>query len=250
MIRRPGLSLIKTVAETLRRERAPGPWPALSLSYQDVIATDEELADLFGAAAKRLPIRPDSAEVLRWHKCGAINDKVPDWHELLRHLGFDPTSTDLLPARGCEAFLDLNHGIPPRYAEAYMLVIDNVAHHCFDAAQALRNIVRMPRVGGFVLHVTPLAIINHGFYCLSPTLFHDFYTANGYETVAHLRFDTTRTGTAGEVSEIGDPTYRIADASLNSMQLYLARRTGLVRPTRIPTQTKFQNHPKSLRAPS
>lgn len=244
MIRQPGLALLKQMSRTLQGEDCPSPWPFLSLSYQDVVATDAELVAELGDAALALPIRPDSKLITDWHKCEAITTKIPDWHELLRMLRFDPLSVDIVNARGCEQLMDLNMPVVPRHYEQYACVLDNVAHHCFDVVQALKNIVAMPRIGGFVLHVTPLGMINHGFYSISPTLLHDVYTNNGYEVISHTGYVVNRTGEPCAPVEI-DPTRRMKKVPDDAMQLFLARRRGVRRPFCYPVQSKFARHPNS-----
>lgn len=244
MIRQPGLAALKRVADALHHARAAQPWLFLSLSYQDVVATDAELAAVLGDAALELPVRPDSKEIVDWHKCPEITTKIRDWHELLRLLRFDPLSVDLVPARGCEQFLDLNQPPNPHHLGRYACVLDNVAHHCFDVGRALRSIAAMVRLGGYVLHVTPLNMVNHGFYTLNPTLLHDFYTANGYTVVEHVYYDVTRDGSPCVVHDV-DPTRRMRGVPDNATQLFLTRRDAEVRPGVTPVQSKFVKHPES-----
>jgi hypothetical protein len=46
----------------------------------------------------------------------------------------------------------------------------------------MRSIWKMLRVGGRVIHCCPAAnYVDHGFYCVSPTFFWDFYTTNHFE---------------------------------------------------------------------
>jgi hypothetical protein len=66
----------------------------------------------------------------------------------------------------------------------YDYVLDvGTLEHCFNIAQALVNMASLAKVGGFIFHENPFNWGNHGFYNLSPTLFHDFYTDNGFELV-------------------------------------------------------------------
>jgi hypothetical protein len=248
MIRKYGLELVKRVSQELGAANVSGPWRCLSLSYQDVIATPDELVELLGeSVAAALPMRPDSARIAEWHKAKDLTgDRIPDWHELLRVFNFDPESVDLRPSRGCESFMDLNHQVRPSYHDRYALVVDNVVHHCFDPAQALRSIVRMPHVGGYVLHITPLVQVNHGFYCLSPTLFHDFYTRNGYEVLAHRWYDIDSYRRLGPPRDMEAATRRMRSMSADSVQLFLARRVEARNVVLIPVQDKFARHPDSL----
>ncbi|MFH1139483.1 MAG: hypothetical protein V1816_25655 [Pseudomonadota bacterium] len=52
--------------------------------------------------------------------------------------------------------------------------------HVFDIRMVFENILAMLKTGGLVFHLSPLNLINHGFYNFSPTLFHYVYRANGF----------------------------------------------------------------------
>ena len=61
------------------------------------------------------------------------------------------------------------------------LIIDpGTTEHCFNIAQAMKNIAEMTKVGGLIFHQIPGAYLNHGFYSVSPTFFLDFYSKNGF----------------------------------------------------------------------
>ena len=50
------------------------------------------------------------------------------------------------------------------------------------------NISKLLKVNGIVSHLSPCSsYLNHGYYCISPQLFYDFYKNKGYEI---LRFNT------------------------------------------------------------
>ncbi len=248
MIRRPGLDLIEMAGNVLAAEGRARPWLALSLSCQDAVATEGDYRDLLGDAGyEAMTWRHDSQAIVRWHKCEHITTRIPDWHALLGQLGFHARSTDLVRARGCEEFLDLNNPhLEPRFIEAFDLVVDNAAHHCAGISTAIRNIMHMPRRGGFVLHITPLVAVNHGFYSISPTLFHDLYTRDrGYSVLRHVWYHHDPHDPACVVQPV-DPVLRMKDVSTNSVQLVLARRDRVVSKFRWPMQTKFVLRPDSL----
>jgi hypothetical protein len=53
--------------------------------------------------------------------------------------------------------------------------------HVFNIGNAIRNAVGMVKVGGRAIFLSPAAgYMDHGFYTLSPGLFFDFFTANGW----------------------------------------------------------------------
>jgi SAM-dependent methyltransferase len=76
---------------------------------------------------------------------------------------------------------DLNLPVPDSLCRPYSLILDGgTIEHIFDVRQVLANIVQMLKPGGCVVHISSYSI-DHGFYGLSPCLFHDFYSANGFE---------------------------------------------------------------------
>lgn len=53
--------------------------------------------------------------------------------------------------------------------------------HCFNPPQVMMNAVALAKAGGIVIHHVPTNNwVDHGFYQFSPTLFFDFYGANGF----------------------------------------------------------------------
>jgi SAM-dependent methyltransferase len=102
---------------------------------------------------------------------------------LFRLLGFEAVeSIDVYDAESPTHILDLNQPAPASLHERFDLVYDGgTLEHCFSPAAALGNAARLARAGGRVIHHVPLNNwIDHGFYQFSPTLFFDFYEANGF----------------------------------------------------------------------
>jgi hypothetical protein len=69
--------------------------------------------------------------------------------------------------------------------ETFDVVINHgTAEHIFNIAQVFRTIHYRCEVGGLMVHDAPFTgWIDHGFYCLHPTLFYDLAMANCYEVV-------------------------------------------------------------------
>ena len=65
----------------------------------------------------------------------------------------------------------------------YDLLVDGgTMEHCFNIKEVLSNSVRLLKLGGYVHLINPTSgCIDHGFYQFSPTLFLDFFSANGFE---------------------------------------------------------------------
>ena len=78
--------------------------------------------------------------------------------------------------------IDLNEDIPKEFHNSYDWLIDSgTMYCCFDVATVFKNITKMVKVGGFVLHTGNLSgFYGRGFYSLSPSLFIEFYEQNGF----------------------------------------------------------------------
>jgi len=99
-------------------------------------------------------------------------------------LGFARTETLDVNERA-SLTVDLNRDVPEELVEAFDCLIDaGVLFWCFDPAAALRNILRMVRPGGTIVHIT--AVSGHygrGYYNIHPLLLEDFYLSNGCQFV-------------------------------------------------------------------
>jgi hypothetical protein len=158
------------------------------LGYPDVLVSAEQAQQYLGAeVAARLAYRPDSASIIAWHALQAQLDRVIDAQSLFDAMGMRLTVVDLVASRGGERIVDLNEPLPSDLADAFDIVLDaGTMEHCFNVGQAVRNILAMARVGGFVIHMNPMTMINHGFFNFSPTFYHDFYGQNGHELMAPI----------------------------------------------------------------
>ena len=77
---------------------------------------------------------------------------------------------------------DMNLRMPDSFSE-YDTVLDfGTIEHIFDVAQALRNIARLCKVNGQILHMSPANnFCGHGFWQISPELFFSLYSVeNGF----------------------------------------------------------------------
>jgi hypothetical protein len=108
---------------------------------------------------------------------------------LFRGLGFEAVeSIDVYDAEGPTHVLDLNRPVPAALHGGYDLVYDGgTTEHCFNVPEVLSNALRLAKEGGRIIHHLPMNNwIDHGFYQFSPTLFFDFYGANGCERMSLL----------------------------------------------------------------
>ncbi|HKP24300.1 MAG TPA: hypothetical protein VJV39_10565 [Dongiaceae bacterium] len=158
------------------------------LGYPDVLVSAEQAQQYLGAElAARLAYRPDSASIIAWHALEAHLDRVIDAQSLFDVMGMRLTVVDLVASRGGERIVDLNEPLPSDLVDAFDIVLDaGTMEHCFNVGQAVRNILAMAKVGGFVIHMNPMTMINHGFFNFSPTFYHDFYGQNGHQLIAPI----------------------------------------------------------------
>lgn len=99
-------------------------------------------------------------------------------------LGFARTET-LDVNEKASLTVDLHQDVPDDLVEAFDCLIDaGVLFWCFDPASALRNILRMVRPDGLIVHIT--AVSGHygrGYYNIHPLVLEDFYLSNRCEFV-------------------------------------------------------------------
>lgn len=142
----------------------------LSLGYPDLMATPEQIEKLFGYKPTRF------TKAHEWHK---VDFQMPETFELFEHIGAKLTVVDFAKVTGKEVIADLNH---PHDLGKFDLVIDpGTVEHCFNVGQAILNAANAVKVGGAIMHLSPMTMMNHGFYNICPTLYHDFYIQNGWE---------------------------------------------------------------------
>jgi hypothetical protein len=169
----------------LLQEGSIRPWQgsALTLGRQDTsfgAAEFNEMAKRFTTPAYRPSV--------------SGQDAIIDDRRLFEGLGFSELrALDLDSYEGADIIHDLNDAGPPEDCRRrFDLVLDGgTLEHVFDIFSGLRATCEMVRFGGRVVHISPLSnCVDHGFYSFSPTLFADFYSANGWAVrrIAIARF--------------------------------------------------------------
>ena len=142
----------------------------LSLGYPDLLVKASDIERLFGYKPEKLNTRNQ-----KWH---GLSEPSPDTFELFEKLGSDLTIVDCTSETGHEKIADLNY---PHDFGKFDLVIDpGTVEHCFNIGQAIMNAAGAVRDGGVICHLSPMDMLNHGFYNICPTLFNDFYGQNGW----------------------------------------------------------------------
>lgn len=163
------------------RERAFG-GRLLLLGMADVYFSQLQLERMARTArvdlATGVQITPSHAQVLA--DKGYISGD-----SLFRQLKFSEIDVlDVSAFEGATIQFDLNsEETPANLVERFDVIIDHgTLEHVFHLPNALRNLNRMLRTGGRIVHSAPSGnFFDHGFYMFQPTLFLDYYTANGWD---------------------------------------------------------------------
>ena len=104
--------------------------------------------------------------------------------DVLRPIGFERVDImDVSAYEGANVIHDLNLPVPPNMHESYDLILDGgTLEHVFNFPAALENVMRMAKVGGDILLISPANnYCGHGFYQVSPELyFRMFVPENGF----------------------------------------------------------------------
>ena len=175
------LAVVRDVLQFLAASK-PQSRKILSLGYPDMLVPFSLIQELFGAdIARNVEYRPDSESILRWHGLANSIDKIVEAKHFFSLLGYDLAIADISPARGDEIILDLNMPCPEKMHQEYALVIDGgTLEHCFNIAQAMKNIASMVAQGGWIVQGNPINWYDHGFYNLNPAFYFEFYGKNGF----------------------------------------------------------------------
>ena len=217
---------------------AAGASRVLSLGYPDVLVDSEKLVALFGESVRRrLVVRSDSAQAIAFHRLRDV-DHLVETESLFAALGLQLDCIDVRAPRGVERIVDLNAPLPNDLVGSYRLVIDpGTIEHCFNIGQAMLNAARAMAVGGYIVHVNPLSMFNHGFYNLNPTFYYDFYGQNGFE----LLF-MNGIGKVDELSPFFDvaPVRRFNNVPEDSAMVVIAKRRD-TRDIVWPIQSKYRS---------
>ena len=156
--------------------RKINPVKVLCLGYPDMVVSR---AAIPVDPLVNLPAAKDSADIAKWH---GWNGPVYDTNFIFKYFGIEADYIDINASRGIERVVDLNEEAPEDLTNKYDIVLDpGTLEHCFNIAMAFSNVISFLKRGGFVIHVNPLNLPNHGFWSLNPTAYFDFYSNNGFK---------------------------------------------------------------------
>jgi SAM-dependent methyltransferase len=167
------ISTIDPMVLMLEGQRAEFDGDILTLGRQQIAASPRQIQSQ--AAALGYHLR---------HRLSMSGRPITDT-EFFSALGFRSVSSlDNSDYEGATFIHDLNQADLPHDLESKFDVIFDrgTSEHVFNLPHLLAAVARMVKPGGRVIHYVPSSNhIDHGFYMFSPTLFVDYYVANGFE---------------------------------------------------------------------
>lgn len=159
--------------EVIKGIGLPKRFDVISFGHPDILATPTELKQILGIT---LPVDNKNLDRAKYR-----GDIVGNARIVFGALGGQMFIVDSRQTYNIDAEIDLNYPITPPLIGKYDLAIDpGTSEHCFNVGQALVNMAKCVKVGGYIYHRVPLCHWNHGFWNFSPCAFHDFYTQNGF----------------------------------------------------------------------
>lgn len=170
---------------------------------------------------------------------------VFDHWGFFRLLGFDHVhAMDICDELGPTHIHDLNTPVPEDLHGSYDMVFDGgTSEHVFNAPMVLQSTVHMVSDGGWAVHMLPMNNqVDHGFYQFSPTLFFDFYGANGFTGRGLFLYGPDNTLRRFCQRDIVCPHM----AKGNNTIFFAARKTAYQGTICIPTQFCYAPHTKGL----
>lgn len=158
------------------------PRRALCLGYPDALVT-KDLWSIAGIPWDDVSKHADAAAIWRQHGRPDLQDTAMlNTKAAMTMMGAEVKICDAAAWGGEDFVLNLNLPVSDDLYGRFDLIVDpGTLEHCFDIAQAFRNVAAMLRPGGFAYHQAAMAFPNHGFWSISPTAFFDFYQRLGYE---------------------------------------------------------------------
>lgn len=198
----------------------------LCLGYPDILTTGDPSPDA------------ERQSIAKWHH----------WHGGIEHAehffgrqSLTAEYWDVVKARGPEWVVDLNvltMQTCPTSLKFGLCIDPGTSEHIFNVGNVFALLSQITALNGYVLHLNPLGMGNHGFWGLNPTAYSDFYEANGFsvEMLAEL------SGPLEQRSMRPIPQHKRFDIAQNGVMLCLVKKISEV-PLIWPIQTKYKKNP-------
>jgi hypothetical protein len=161
-------------ASVIRKHAIGG--PAFALGDQQTLFTAPYALKRLGAAGL---IANPGAQISPDH----IHPECISFRSVLGLLGIDGY-TDIDMNGHASLNIDLGKPLPEEHYGIAGSVFDlGTLEHVFDIGEAFRNICRLLRPGGSVIHFSPITAYNHGLWNVTPQLFFGFYGINEFDVL-------------------------------------------------------------------
>jgi len=208
----------------------------LALGVPDILTPLQDLKLRYGNLVDGIALRDDSERIRHYHGLAETFGSIVDSRDLLQRLKLKPTFIDVAVLRGYEEIVDLNYSIPETYQRAFDLVIDcGTLEHCFNIGTAFRNMCDATKLGGYIITVAPLSMVNHGFFNLCPTFYVDGFEDNGFKIELLGIIENKQL----KVLRLADQTRRFSMPPETAILCVAKRTTELA--FKWPIQTKYKN---------
>jgi hypothetical protein len=178
------LTVLRSVLDLRREKLAESTWiRTMCLSYPDILVRGAVIARLFGEdILTGLEVRKDSDHVRQYHGLPDSFGPIYETESLFESLRIKSDFIDVKMLRGPEKIVDLNERLPRDYHGQYDLVIDTgTMEHCFNVGNAFRSMCELLKLDGHIVSLSPMTMINHGFWNFSPTAYYDGFMQNGFD---------------------------------------------------------------------
>jgi hypothetical protein len=125
-----------------------------------------------------------------------------------------------------------------QFDQGFNLSINHgTAEHIFNIANVFRAMHDATVEGGLMIHESPFTgWVDHGFYCLQPTLFWDVSAANGYEMVMVAIEHLASKSIIHIESREHILNLRRCDQLPDNAMLFVVMRKGKCEPFKVPMQ--------------
>lgn len=207
----------------------------------------DDIATLGGERAERLTARfHELFESESTTIGGVTNHRVKprtewaifDLVKLIYDLYLQPTSCEAIDLTGTPAALKHNLNYPLDLGRQFGTVINHgTAEHIFSVGNVFKIMHDHCAAGGLMIHESPFTgWIDHGFYCLQPTLYLDVAATNSYELL-YLAVTDIDQNELREIRSREELLDLAASKELpNNGMLFVASRKQENRPFRVPEQ--------------
>lgn len=101
-------------------------------------------------------------------------------------LGFDANnvfSLDYSDYENANILHDLNIPIKNHNKKFSVIIDSGSIEHIFSVNQAIKNLIYLNKPNGLIIHLSPICMINHGYYNFNHELFEDVYSLNNYKII-------------------------------------------------------------------